>query len=217
MPRSSALWTTLLVLSKSMRPLKLLQPSPITETSRPDRPRLRCSTDGILGGDRDCAAAVGADDRRRGVAAEGFLEEVVLDFPDIVDAKPVGEFDLIERLLITPQLGILGPGLRQLMLVEKPEFHPWRPLYDPRGFSGRPAQDCGGDLVGFVELREVTGAGDRGDFGLAGDRSGEAVGVAARHDAVLLAPDQQGRRSDQRQAFFEPGVAERPKGARRSL
>ena len=46
---------------------------------------------------------------------------------------------------------------------------------------------------------------------------GEAVGVAARHDAVFGAPDQQGRRLDQRQPLFEPGVAERPEGAGRRL
>src|SRR5712664_2650011 len=44
MPRSSALWTTLREASRSMRPPKLLQPSPTTETSRPDLPRLRCFT-----------------------------------------------------------------------------------------------------------------------------------------------------------------------------
>src|SRR5580700_11956420 len=51
------------------------------------------------------------------------LEEMVLDLPDVVDAEPVGELDLVERLLVEPQLRILGPRLRQLMLVEKSEFH----------------------------------------------------------------------------------------------
>src|SRR3954447_2428252 len=41
MPRSIALWTTLRVASRSMRPPKLLQPRPTTETRRPDFPRLR--------------------------------------------------------------------------------------------------------------------------------------------------------------------------------
>jgi hypothetical protein len=50
------------------------------------------------------------------------LEKMVFDLPDLIDAEPVGEFDLIERLLIKLQLGILAPGLRQLVLVEKPEF-----------------------------------------------------------------------------------------------
>ena len=59
------------------------------------------------------------------------FEEMVLDLPDIVDAEPVGELDLIERLLIEPQLRILGPGLRQLMLVEKSEFHRGAPLLRP--------------------------------------------------------------------------------------
>src|SRR5260370_1149788 len=43
MPRSSALCTTFFVASKSMRPPKLLQPRPTTDTRRPDRPTLRCS------------------------------------------------------------------------------------------------------------------------------------------------------------------------------
>jgi hypothetical protein len=33
-----------------------------------------------------------------------FFEKMVLDFPDIVDAEPIGEFDLIQRLLVKPQL-----------------------------------------------------------------------------------------------------------------
>src|SRR6185312_15451812 len=44
MPRSSALWTTRRVASRSMRPPKLLQPSPTSVTDRPDFPRLRSST-----------------------------------------------------------------------------------------------------------------------------------------------------------------------------
>src|SRR4029077_20875996 len=43
MPRSSALCMTLREPSRSIRsPPKLLQPSPTTETLRPDLPRLRC-------------------------------------------------------------------------------------------------------------------------------------------------------------------------------
>src|SRR4051812_36320889 len=44
MPRSSARCTTPRVAAMSMRPPKLLQPSPTAETIRPERPRLRCST-----------------------------------------------------------------------------------------------------------------------------------------------------------------------------
>src|SRR3546814_19462236 len=43
MPRSSALWTTARVSSRPMRPPKLLQPSPTSDTRRPDRPRFRYS------------------------------------------------------------------------------------------------------------------------------------------------------------------------------
>ena len=39
--------------------------------------------------------------RRRRVRI--FLEKMVLDFPDIVDPEPVGEFDLVERLLVKPR------------------------------------------------------------------------------------------------------------------
>src|SRR6516164_7142729 len=42
MPRSSALWTTWRVAARSMRPPKLLQPRPTTETCRPDFPRFLC-------------------------------------------------------------------------------------------------------------------------------------------------------------------------------
>ena len=59
--------------------------------------------------------------RRRGMRV--LLEEMVLDLPDVIDAEPVGELDLIERVLIKAQLGILIPRLRQLVLVEQSEFH----------------------------------------------------------------------------------------------
>src|SRR3954452_3284492 len=55
MPRSSALWTTARVAAMSIRPPKLLHPSPTAETIRPDRPRLRCSnedTPGVYAGFR---------------------------------------------------------------------------------------------------------------------------------------------------------------------
>src|SRR5215213_5497151 len=43
MPASSALLTTAAVASASMRPPKLLQPMPTTDTCNPERPRLRYS------------------------------------------------------------------------------------------------------------------------------------------------------------------------------
>src|SRR5437763_16023405 len=64
-----------------------------------------------------------------------FLEEVMLDLPGEVDADPIGELHLVERLLKQPELCAFGPRPRQLMLVENPEPHdivpslndtPWR-------------------------------------------------------------------------------------------
>jgi hypothetical protein len=48
---------------------------------------------------------------------------MVLDFPGVVDAEFIGEFDLIERLLKQPVLVAIVPRPRQLMLVENAEFH----------------------------------------------------------------------------------------------
>src|SRR5262249_28752986 len=53
------------------------------------------------------------DLRRRGVAV--LLEEVVLDRPDVLDAQPVGELDLGERVLEELVLGVRRPGTGQLV------------------------------------------------------------------------------------------------------
>src|SRR4051794_20519856 len=82
---------------------------------------------------------------------------------------------------------------------------------------GSPGEDRLGDGVGLVELGEVAGAGDRANLGFAGDAAGEPLGIAARHDAVLLAPEEQCRRFDRGQALFKLGVAERPEDAGRRL
>ncbi len=47
----------------------------------------------------------------------------MLDLPDVVDAEPVGQFDLGQRVLEQPVLALAGPGTRQLMLVQKTEAH----------------------------------------------------------------------------------------------
>ena len=52
-----------------------------------------------------------------------FLEEVMLDRPGVVDAQPVGELHLVERILHQLALVVGPPGLGQLQLVEDPEFH----------------------------------------------------------------------------------------------
>ena len=51
------------------------------------------------------------------------LEEMVLHFPCVVVAKPVGEFHLRQGVLIKLPLIVLRPGARQLQFVEYAEFH----------------------------------------------------------------------------------------------
>ena len=50
------------------------------------------------------------------------LEEVMFDFPGVVDAEIVGELDLIEGVLEELLLLTLAPGLGQLVFVEDPNF-----------------------------------------------------------------------------------------------
>jgi len=69
------------------------------------------------------ALRAGGEKHLGGRGVRILLEEVVLDLPDVVDAEAIGELDLVERLLIKPQLALLAPGLRQLVLVEQSEFH----------------------------------------------------------------------------------------------
>ena len=52
-----------------------------------------------------------------------FLEEMVLDLPGVVVAEPVGQLDLVERVLIELPLVVRPPRARQLQLVEDAEFH----------------------------------------------------------------------------------------------
>jgi hypothetical protein len=59
---------------------------------------------------------------RRAVAV--LLEEVVLDLPDVVDADPVGEHDLLERVLQELVVSALTyPRTGILVLVKDPEAH----------------------------------------------------------------------------------------------
>jgi hypothetical protein len=53
-----------------------------------------------------------------------FLHEVMLDLPDVVEAHPVGDLDLLEGVLQQPVLRALGfPRTRVLVLVEDAEAH----------------------------------------------------------------------------------------------
>ena len=51
------------------------------------------------------------------------LEEVVLHLPRVADAEAVGQLDLLERIADETLLGALGPGPRELVLVEDAEVH----------------------------------------------------------------------------------------------
>src|SRR5271155_5618016 len=51
------------------------------------------------------------------------FEKVVFDLPGVVVAEPVGQFDLIERILVEPQFAARLPWPRQLELVENAELH----------------------------------------------------------------------------------------------
>ncbi len=51
------------------------------------------------------------------------LQEVVFHLPDVIDAHPVGQLDLFERVLQQPVLVVGLPRPGQLVLVEDPETH----------------------------------------------------------------------------------------------
>ena len=48
---------------------------------------------------RDGALRARGQEHLRRARVRVLLEEVVLDLPDVVDAQPVGELDLLERLV----------------------------------------------------------------------------------------------------------------------
>src|SRR3984885_2521554 len=51
------------------------------------------------------------------------FEEMMLDLPGVVVAKPVGQLHLVERILVELAFIVRPPGARQLQLVEDAEFH----------------------------------------------------------------------------------------------
>ncbi len=58
---------------------------------------------------------------RGGVAV--LFEEVMLDLPSVVDAEPIGQLDLGQRVLEQLQLGAVVPGPGELVLIEDAELH----------------------------------------------------------------------------------------------
>src|SRR4051794_39279311 len=73
---------------------------------------------------------------------------------------------------------------------------------DRRGWrsSAHEAEDRRGDIVGLVELGQMPRAGDDPRLGPRFDGLGNGGGVAPGHQPVLLAPQNQGRRLDERKA-----------------
>ena len=73
--------------------------------------------------------------RRRRVRI--FFQEMMLDYPGVVVAELVGEFELRQRVLVEPELVALFPGPRQLQLIEDAEFHDVSPATGPCCFAAQ--------------------------------------------------------------------------------
>ncbi len=69
------------------------------------------------------ALARGTEKHLGGRRMRIFFEKMVLDLPGIVVAEPVGQLDLVERVLVEPQLAARLPRPRQLQLIENAELH----------------------------------------------------------------------------------------------
>src|SRR6185437_5951937 len=80
---------------------------------------------------------------------------VVLDLPGEIVAEPVGQLDLIERVLIEGQLAIGHPRPRHLQLIENPEFH--MPI--PSRVSARSCRQAPGStsMAGCMTIRRCSG------------------------------------------------------------
>src|SRR6266851_10117458 len=68
-------------------------------------------------------------------AVRVFLEEVVLDGPDMIEAQLVGQLHLLEAVVVNRALGLARPRPRDRNLVEKAELHTMPPQSQP---SSRP-------------------------------------------------------------------------------
>src|SRR5579862_6614005 len=51
------------------------------------------------------------------------FKKMMLDLPGIVVAEPVGQFDLVERVMIELPFVVRPPWARKLQLVENAKFH----------------------------------------------------------------------------------------------
>ena len=63
------------------------------------------------------------EEHLRGRRVRIFLEKVMLDFPGEIVAEAVGQFELVERVVVEVELAVRSPRPRQLQLVKDAEFH----------------------------------------------------------------------------------------------
>nr|WP_257808802.1 hypothetical protein [Mesorhizobium sp. J428] len=69
------------------------------------------------------ALGYGAEENLRRGGVRILFQEMMLDFPHVIEAEPVGEFDLVESVVEQLLLRTLHPGLRKLMFIEHSELH----------------------------------------------------------------------------------------------
>src|SRR5207244_2599553 len=110
---------------------------------------IRQEHDAVPDADLPCPLRDGREeDLGRGGVGE-LREEVVLDRPHGVEAEPVGERDLLERLVVAAVLAARVVRLRDLELVEQVELHRRLPavVRNAPGPPGRASELCAAPSV----------------------------------------------------------------------
>ncbi len=68
----------------------------------------------------------------------------MLDLPGEVIAEAIGQFDLVERVLVEPELAARLPRARQLQLIKNAELHGFSSARHARPAPNRVAHDAAG-------------------------------------------------------------------------
>jgi hypothetical protein len=87
------------------------------------------------------------------------FEEVVLDGPDLVEAKFVGETHLFKAAVVDGVLGLGFPWARDRDLIEDAELHGAPPGEDSRGNLAHPKAAAGQGVRVFVAVAPGDGDG----------------------------------------------------------
>src|SRR5918997_6153534 len=197
MPRSSALYTTRRVASRSMRPPKLLQPRPTTDARRSDRPMLRCCTSVPL---KNCVAGNPPSDQmmRNGHAhraAQPVRVAAVEHEGDFVarEPAPVLKFVAVEGDLpgegladaAHHEIGRKGPGLR--------------------GDIAHRADAYAGFLEGFAAHRVLDRLARLDEAGEARIHAGGETGLPAEEAALAAGDEHDGDRIGARKVLRAAG------------